>query len=130
MGPPLRTEIPKISPRRVRKTWGFTPAAAQLNAAVAHTVFGHGDCDGCTSAWATTSRRCVFSACRVPSWFASYVLDVDGFALVREAGVILRQNLSVHSLLRCFGCAGFFTPLQKVLKQLLGLLVSSRLARR
>ena len=36
----------------------------------------------------------------------------------------------VGPLLRCFGCAGFFTPLQKVLKQLLGLLVSSRLARR
>jgi hypothetical protein len=32
------------------------------------------------------------------SEFASYVLDVDGFALVREAGVILRQNLSVHYL--------------------------------
>ena len=27
------------------------------------------------------------------SEFASYLLDVDGFALVREAGVILRQNL-------------------------------------
>jgi hypothetical protein len=32
------------------------------------------------------------------SEFASYLLDVDGFALVREAGVILRQNLSVHYL--------------------------------
>jgi hypothetical protein len=63
------------------------------------------------------------------SEFASYLLDVDGFALVREAGVILRTK-SVGPLLRCFGCAGFFTPLQKVLKQLLGLLVSSRLARR
>jgi hypothetical protein len=56
---------------------------------VSRTVFGYGDCDGFTSAWATTSRRYVFSACRVASWlayyeFASYVLDVDGFALVAK----------------------------------------------
>jgi hypothetical protein len=67
MGPPLRPEIPKIFLERFRKTRAFTPAAARLNAVVTHTVFGHGDCDACTSAWATTSRRCVFSACRVPS---------------------------------------------------------------
>ena len=38
-------------------------------------------------------------------------------------------NLSVP-LLRCFGRVSFLTPLQKPLKRLLGLLVSSRLANR
>ena len=46
------------------------------------------------------------------------------------AKLALSCEKSVGLLLSCFGRAGFFTPLQKVLKQLLGLLVSSRLARR
>jgi hypothetical protein len=46
------------------------------------------------------------------------------------AKLALSSEKSVGLLLSCFGRAGFFTPLQKVLKQLLGLHVSSRLARR
>jgi len=85
MGPPLRTEIPKISPRRVRKTWGFTPAAAQLNAAVAHTVFGLMVTAMAVRPLGQPPRVNLSSApARVPSWFASYLLDVDGFALVRR----------------------------------------------
>ena len=53
----------------------------------------------------------------------------DGSPHARSrAGIICLLGLSGGS--RCLGRVGFFTPLQKVLKQMLGLLVSSRLARR
>jgi len=131
-GPPLRPEIPKISLERFRKTRGFTLAAARPNAAVAHTVFGLMATAMAVRPLGQLLRADVSSApagfLRGRSVLRVRVL-VDGFALVREAGVILRTK-SVGPLLRCFGWAGFFTPLQKVLKQLLRLLVSSRLARR
>jgi hypothetical protein len=98
MGPPLRPEIPKISLERFRKTRGFTLAAARPNAAVAHTMataiavrpLGQPPRADVSSAPARSLEDVAYSE------FASYLLDVDGFALVREAGVILRQNLSVH----------------------------------
>jgi hypothetical protein len=44
------------------------------------------------------------------------------------SGIVCLSGLSGGS--RCFDRVSFFTPLQKALKQLLGLLVSNRLARR
>jgi hypothetical protein len=96
MGPPLRPEIPKIFLERFRKTRAFT----RPNAAVAHTMataiavrpLGQPPRADVSSAPARSLEDVAYSE------FASYLLDVDGFALVREAGVILRQNLSVHYL--------------------------------